>query len=146
MFDKYITGINPSYERFKKIEANVVVNEHRAPTDDSIKIFNEMVEKAKHEIVKTIPLQSTFIDAVIIAFVENTPAATTTVMVCFKLNGELIKLEHREVSKKRMMETWIKEGGESAKLLLMKEAISMISEYIAMRMMEIHLKGVFGMR
>lgn len=145
MLDKIIN--KKGSDNYIPYEKNVTIHEHRAPTDESIKIYNEMREKAKGDIIATIPLQSTFIDAVIIAFQEKGLAQCTEIRVCFNINGELIQLQQRDITKKRIMENYLKNRNDfNGATLLMKEAISMISEYIATRMMETHLKNVFNVQ
>jgi hypothetical protein len=44
---------------------NVTVNEHRAPTDESIRLYSEMVDKAKKAVEKTVMVQGTEVNATI---------------------------------------------------------------------------------
>lgn len=47
------------------MHADVNIREHRAPTDESIKILREMETAAKQEIIKSIQVKDTLVDGVL---------------------------------------------------------------------------------
>ena len=48
MFDTYVQRHTTEY-----VDRNITVKEYKAPTDESVKLLNEMTEKALNNIVKT---------------------------------------------------------------------------------------------
>lgn len=47
------------------MQANVDIREHRAPTDESVKILREMESAAKQEVIKSIQVKDTLVDGVL---------------------------------------------------------------------------------
>lgn len=47
------------------MRANVNIHEHRAPTDESVKILREMESAAKQEIIKSVQVKDTLVDGVL---------------------------------------------------------------------------------
>lgn len=60
MFDKY--SISPTVERTTErlVPYTKTVHEHRAPTDESIKIYDEMLEKARAAYVASVKVSTPF--------------------------------------------------------------------------------------
>lgn len=42
------------------VDRNVTINEHRAPTDESVKLLKEMEEKAEAKLIEAIRLDGNF--------------------------------------------------------------------------------------
>jgi len=88
----YITETRNNYVPIP-YEKEVNVVEKRAPTDESIKIYHEMIEKAKKEIVDSFIIQVASIECCVVAFCDMLTTSmrdTTEYHVKFKIN----KTEH----------------------------------------------------
>jgi hypothetical protein len=83
------------------------VHEHRAPTDKSVQLLNEMQEKATQNIIETIRLEGNGLSAVALCFENNSIVDIVTYHIRFELNGKkhLIKgdIEKRELSEARRL-------------------------------------------
>ena len=88
MFDTHITQRRTEYVPYEK-----TVHEHRAPTDQSIAILNEMEEKARQNIIKTIEVKDNFLSAIIVMFHDDYPMQNIVYNIRFKLNGKECFLE-----------------------------------------------------
>jgi hypothetical protein len=76
----------------ERVTENVVVNEHRAPTDESLRLLNEMQEKAMKNIVDRVILQDNVVNGISVLF-EGT--FDRVQYVKFNLNGRTITTEFR---------------------------------------------------
>jgi len=61
--------------------------EHRAPTDDSVRLLNEMQEKARDNIIKTITVSDNAVNGIIIVF-KNLMENSYEVIADFTINGK----------------------------------------------------------
>lgn len=74
------------YEPYvKKVE--VTVNEHRAPTDKSVELLNEMTEKVKQNIIESIQVKNNVVDGAVIYFQNDMFPDKVRFVVKFQLNG-----------------------------------------------------------
>lgn len=108
MFDKaYVT-----VQEAPRGPSHVTVHEHRAPTDESIKLYDEMLKKARAEIISQIaaPHDNVLSHATVQA---NYNCATLDVrcLVVFKLNGREHKLKIKvdDDPRERMIEAIVGE-------------------------------------
>lgn len=62
------------------------VHEHRAPTDESIKLLREMEEKARRQIVESMTIDNVF-HVTAVKFQHESFDSTAVVYVHYKLNG-----------------------------------------------------------
>lgn len=71
------------------------VHEHRAPTDQSVKLLREMEEKAKAEIVDAIHVGDTTFECVVhtMKFMAD---GSTKLMAVFSLNGKKLTAEYQD--------------------------------------------------
>jgi len=69
-------------------EKSVTVHEHKAPTDESVKLLNEMQEKAQRNILKTIKIEENYLKAVVVIFKNNFIEDRIDYGAKFILNGE----------------------------------------------------------
>lgn len=65
----------------------VTVNEHRAPTDKSVELLNEMTEKVKQNIIESIQVKDNIINGAVIYFQNNMFPDKVRFVVKFQLNG-----------------------------------------------------------
>lgn len=82
MFDTYVQRHTTEY-----VDRNITVNEHRAPTDESVKLLNEMTEKALNNIVKTFSTTNNTLQ-VTAAVYEDYRNQQREVLCKFVLNGK----------------------------------------------------------
>ena len=76
------------------VEHNVTINEKRAPTDESVRLFNEMRDEALKNIIAQIPLKNNVFEGHVMVAIdhfndENIYRGITIV------NGKRIVVEHR---------------------------------------------------
>lgn len=74
-------------------EKSVSVNEHKAATDESIKLLNEFQEKAKENLCYSVRINQTFINAVAFFFREDQMDGGFEVYYKFGLNGSEFKVK-----------------------------------------------------
>lgn len=82
MFDTYVQRHTTEY-----VDRNITVNEHRAPTDESVKLLNELTEKALNNIVKTFSTTNNTLQ-VTAAVYEDYRNQQREVLCKFVLNGK----------------------------------------------------------
>lgn len=74
-------------------EKNVTVNEHKAPTDKSVELLNEMQEKAQRNVIATIKIEENFLKAVAIYYRDEMIMDRMTYHIRFELNGKKYTIE-----------------------------------------------------
>lgn len=74
-------------------EKSVSVNEHKAATDESIKLLNEFQEKAKENLCYSVRINQTFLNAVAFFFREDHMDGGFEVYYKFGLNGSEFKVK-----------------------------------------------------
>lgn len=80
MFDNYYAPTRTEY-----ITKDVNVKEYKAPTDDSVKLLNEMQEKTLANIVKQFSVQDNEFNFGVMSY-KNPVRYTTEVIIKFSLN------------------------------------------------------------
>ena len=101
MTDGYLILSQPQYVTR---EVTKTVHEHRAPTDESIKIYKEMVDKAEKSVLDAFVISDNILNGSI-AVLRNIETMGVDVVYRFMLNSKKfegrIKLEYYEVMKGR---------------------------------------------
>lgn len=82
MFDTYVQRHTTEY-----VDRNVTVKEYKAPTDESVKLLNEMTEKALNNIVKTFSTSNNTLQAKVAAY-QDPRMGVNEFMCKFTLNGK----------------------------------------------------------
>lgn len=82
-------GSRPSHT-----SANVRIDEHRAPTDESIKILADMQQQARDSLIDTYILEDNEINGSVFMF-KNPMTHEYKMHVQFRLNGKKYKFEER---------------------------------------------------
>lgn len=74
-------------------EKQVTVHEHRAPTDQSIHLYHQMIEKARNELVESYVLKGSAVGEIAVAVFKNVAIFpdNLTVVYKFKLNDKQYK-------------------------------------------------------
>jgi len=90
MFDK-IMVTQPRIEERKF----VTVHEHRAPTDESVRLLKEFETAAKDKVEKSFYLDSNELKCLFQSWLSANDASKVF-GVCFDLNGKRYTLEHKE--------------------------------------------------
>jgi len=80
MFDRYQIGAREQH-------ITRTVTEHRAPTDESIRLLREMEEKARSQVIESFAVGGNALEAR--AVMMETVTGDTEIHVMFKLNGTL---------------------------------------------------------
>lgn len=89
MFDRVVLA--PTQHTTEYVTRNV--HEHRAPTDESVKILREMEDKAQERIVESIHVGNTTFDCVV-HIQENMLDQTMVFIAAFSLNGKKMTVKH----------------------------------------------------
>src|SRR6185369_4164674 len=71
------------------------VHEHRAPTDDSVKLLREMEAKAREQVIQAVHVGDTTFECVC-HMQKNHTDGSTTLMAIFSLNGKKMTAEFNE--------------------------------------------------
>lgn len=87
MFDTTIIRQGPSYPQ------NVNITEHRAPTDESVKLLNEMQEKAKRNLIDSIVIDNNVVNGVIYVMEDLRYSKQFEVVFKFNINGRDFVIE-----------------------------------------------------
>ncbi|MBP7509379.1 MAG: hypothetical protein KA807_16325 [Prolixibacteraceae bacterium] len=67
---------------------NVEVNEHRAPTDESIKLFDEIQQRTINRVVNSFEIKDNTINAVVVYFVHSIQIDKLEFVCKFYFNGK----------------------------------------------------------
>jgi hypothetical protein len=68
--------------------SSIKVQEHKAPTDDSARLLNELTIEAKKNLIKTITINDNTINCAAMFFVNSPISFNLTSQIRFKLNGK----------------------------------------------------------
>lgn len=71
------------------------VHEHRAPTDDSVKLLREMEAKAQEQVIKAVHVGDSIFECVV-HMQKNHMDGSTSMLAVFSLNGKKLTAEFRE--------------------------------------------------
>lgn len=112
----------------------VNITENKAPTDESVRLLNEMEEKARQNIIATIKIDENFLKAIVIYYRDEMITNRMIYHIKFELNGKEHKIEdfidnfewRQEFSK-----SYMGLGNETIFRLLHKK----FSEMVAMELM-----------
>lgn len=74
---------------------DVDITEHKAPTDESIRLLNEMQEKAKENILKTVYIDENSLKAVCVYYLTTPDSMMIECRIRFNLNGEDYTIDHK---------------------------------------------------
>jgi hypothetical protein len=66
---------------------HTTINEHRAPTDESVALLQEMERKAEDKVLSTIPIKNNVVEGIIVQKQLSPLSPELKTYVCFKLNG-----------------------------------------------------------
>lgn len=89
MFDKTYISTGKSGGSHHSHRHEVTVNEHRAPTDESVRLLNEMEQAAKNNLLNSIVIKDNTLNGVVFYFREDPMLVVGRFkyMAKFKLNG-----------------------------------------------------------
>lgn len=80
-------------------EKTVIVHEHKAPTDESVKLLNEMQDKALKNILAQIPIESNVMKGCVIFMHDDIVWQKISLILKFNLNGENFEI-HDQIEKR----------------------------------------------
>lgn len=72
---------------------NTTINEHRAPTDESVRLLREMERKAQEQVIQAVRVENTPIDSVIHSIREHGTGDTLWRCI-FKVNGKQLQADY----------------------------------------------------
>jgi GTPase len=76
----------PGPTRTQYVDRDVTITEHRAPTDDSVKLLREMEAKAEAEVLKSVNVSTTTFECVVHQVLENI-SDKVRLSAIFNVNG-----------------------------------------------------------
>lgn len=82
MFDTYVQRHTTEY-----VDRNITIKEYKAPTDESVKLLNEVTEKALNNIVKTFSTSNNTLQAKVGVY-QDYKMQVNEFMCKFTLNGK----------------------------------------------------------
>jgi len=120
-------------------EKSVTITEHRAPTDKSIELVDQMRDKLKRELIDQFTVDTGFVKASILCFVQpgfaNEDWRFVTVAGKFNLNGKDHRFETKiDTEKWRKDHYWARTNSDNEAIL--KSLHGVLSEAIAGYMMQ----------
>jgi hypothetical protein len=81
MFDRITRNTNVTFP------GTIEVNEHKAPTDESIRIFDEFKDKALKRVIKSMKVENNVFKASILAYAPEMITDEVSLYIKFNLNG-----------------------------------------------------------
>lgn len=84
---------SPSSREYVPYEKSVTVHEHRAPTDKSVALLNELTQSAKDNIIDSVHIQNNVVECAVIFYRGNVMRDEYDFGLRFKLNGHEYKLQ-----------------------------------------------------
>ena len=90
-----IIVVNPVVqERTKFVDRNITIHEHRAPTDESVKLLNEMQEKALANLIASLPVKGNDFECHLAAFRDDMNRGDLFIVTA-QVNGTKIEVRER---------------------------------------------------
>lgn len=134
------THIHKSETEYVPYEKEVYITEKKAPTDESVRLLNEMQEKAQGNIIATIKIDENHLKAIVIYFRDNYIEDRMVYNIRFELNGKefrvegyIDKFEWRQETQK----AYYGLGSEQVFGILHKKFSETITEYLMMQSPEL---------
>lgn len=91
MLDRYSsTSVRNTYESPSEIK----ITEKRAPTDESIKLFDQYQEKAKEYLINSVAIKDNKLEALVFYYTNPLDRLSIDVHIRFNLNGEEYLCKH----------------------------------------------------
>lgn len=116
---------------------NTTVHEHRAPTDESIRILDEMYEKTVQRIIQQINVKSSVFEIESVFFEKNPVDALYKFYSVFYINGKQYQVKSEiDGSEFRQMVSQAQRADEFVGGILIKKIHKDFSEAIAMLLCE----------
>ncbi len=81
------TTVAPSYPQ--------TIHEHKAPTDDSMKLLREMEEAARQSVLDVYQFEDNFISGIVVLMKARTGVDDRTIYIRFTLNGRLVEFQEK---------------------------------------------------
>ena len=119
MFASY--HINPAVDRLVPYEKTV--NEHRAPTDESVRLLREMEDKARAQVAQAFVTQNNELVRGAVSVAQRADMCGYSVIVTFRLNGKDVLVETPLLYMDLMLD-----NREAAKKLLEAMASKIVDE------------------
>lgn len=76
-------------------EKTVTIKEHKAPTDESIRHYEELKEKAYKNIAEVFDIKNNIVEGKIVRFLTETYEDKEQILTIFKINGQEFRQIHK---------------------------------------------------
>lgn len=76
-------------------EKSVTINQHRAPTDESVRLLKEFQEKAVKNLIDSVRINTMGIDVMVFVFNQEMISDEVELRVVFNINGHNYKLQEK---------------------------------------------------
>lgn len=113
-------------------EKEVTINEHKAPTDESVRLLNEMQEKAKKNIIQTIKIGDNVLNAVVIYYQDDFIGHNINFTIRFTFNGKEYFIQDSIDKYEYKFDSYMKLGSE----IVHKMLFTKFSELITIELMK----------
>ncbi len=101
------------------------IHEHKAPTDESVRLLSEMEEKAREHVAFQIEVRDNEFSGCVTQFVVNQYAFVHDVYIKFTLNGK-----ERNVKRRCPFDTWTKMDPAGAREMLGKAIAEAVTDEV----------------
>lgn len=71
------------------------IHEHKAPTDESVKLLREMEEAARKSVLDVYRFEDNLLSGIVVLMKARTGADDRTIYVRFTLNGQLVEFQEK---------------------------------------------------
>lgn len=96
-----LSGRNTYRETTRLVPYEKTVHEHRAPTDESIKLLREMEEKSRKQIACALVAENNIVNGAVVQFYDEHMRFEKVCYVSYQLNGQ--QMEHKIALDGRVM-------------------------------------------
>lgn len=127
------------YTHYHSGSSKIEVTEKKAPTDESIRLYDEFLEKAKGQLVHSVVVDTNVLKGAVFCFKNNFMSFSYTCFIKFLLNGKEYKLEVTVDPKKARWEA-------DPKNELIKMLYKSISESIAQELIKENLETIYNIK
>lgn len=117
----------------------IKVTEKKAPTDESIRLYDEFLEKAKEQLVHSVVVDTNVLKGSVLVFRNNLMSFDCTYYINFLLNGKEYRIKGTIDPKKARWE-------QDPKNELIKMLYRSISETIAEEIIKENLETIYNVK
>jgi len=116
-------------------EVNVKIEEKKAPTDESVRLLNEMMEKAQKNIIGSIKIDDNLLNIIGACFSTPPPLDKVLFQIRFKLNGKEYFIEEY-IDKEEIRKVQLKATFDTEKQAVLEAVYKRICEIITLELIK----------